>query len=80
MPELYRLNHSGAVIRMFADDHAPPHFHVDGPDWACQIRLSDLNVMRGSAPPDVLNDVRAWAIANHVFLGAKWRELNERDG
>ena len=49
MPTIAALGN--VLIRMFADDHNPPHFHVVTPDHEALIRLSDLSVMAGSIDP-----------------------------
>jgi hypothetical protein len=45
MPVLQRF---GAVsLRMYADDHHPPHFHIVGPEFQVLVRISDLTVIAG---------------------------------
>ena len=47
MPTLQRF---GAVsVRMYADDHRPPHFHIVAPDFQVLVRISDLTVIAGEA-------------------------------
>jgi hypothetical protein len=49
MPTLQRF---GAVsLRMYADDHQPPHFHIVAPDFQVLVRISDLRVIEGEARP-----------------------------
>src|SRR5271166_1761293 len=49
MPTLHRL---GSVsVRMYADDHYPPHFHIVGPDFQALVRISDFKVIAGDALP-----------------------------
>ena len=49
MPTLHRF---GAVsVRMYADDHRPPHFHIVAPDFQVLVRISDLTVIAGEAAP-----------------------------
>jgi len=36
---------------MYADDHRPPHFHIVAPDFQVLVRISDLTVIAGDAPP-----------------------------
>lgn len=79
MPTLHHLSHSKATIKMFADDHPPPHIHVIGPEWAGLVSMKNLEVFQGSIPADVLADVREWMVKKRDFLNGKWRELNERD-
>jgi hypothetical protein len=76
MPTLHRF---GAVsVRMYADDHRPPHFHIVGPDFQVLVRISDLAVIAGDARPAQIAEVIAWARAHLESLALEWAELNER--
>jgi hypothetical protein len=77
MPQIHRF--TGKVKICMYPDHAPPHFHLRGPGWSVVVRLSDLTVMRGKAPPGELARMRTWARANRELLDAEWERLNERD-
>lgn len=56
MPTLQRF---GAVsLRMYADDHRPPHFHVVGPDFEVLVRIADLSVIAGQARPAQVAEAR----------------------
>jgi uncharacterized protein DUF4160 len=37
-------------LRMYADDHRPPHFHIVARDFQVLVRISDLAVIAGEAP------------------------------
>jgi len=76
MPTLQRF---GAVsVRMYADDHRPPHFHIVAPDFQVLVRISDLQVIAGQARPAQAAEVLAWARERRKSLALKWAELNER--
>jgi hypothetical protein len=76
MPILQRF---GAVsVRMYADDHRPPHFHIVAPDFQVLVRISDLTVIAGEARPAQIAEVLAWARAHRESLTLTWTELNER--
>jgi hypothetical protein len=45
MPEISRF--FGIVIRMFYNDHAPPHFHASYGDREALIEIETLGVYRG---------------------------------
>jgi hypothetical protein len=76
MPILQRF---GAVsIRVYADDHRPPHFHIVAPDFQVLVRISDLVVIAGEARAADLAEALAWARAHRETLALKWAELNER--
>lgn len=76
MPTLRRF---GAVsLRMYADDHRPPHFHLVGADFQVLVRLSDLMVIAGEARSAQIAEAMAWARAHREVLALRWAELNER--
>jgi hypothetical protein len=55
MPTIQRFG--AVIVRMYADDHAPPHFHIEAPDFEVLVRISDLTVIAGEArPPDRQGD------------------------
>jgi len=59
MPTLQRF---GSVnVRMYADDHRPPHFHIVAPDFQVLVRISDLTVIAGEARPTEIAEALAWA-------------------
>jgi hypothetical protein len=77
MPTLQRF---GAVsVRMYADDHRPPHFHIVAPEFQVLVRGSDLAVIAGEARPNQIAEALAWAQTQQESLALKWAELNERD-
>ncbi len=77
MPTLQRF---GAVsIRMYADDHRPPHFHIVGPDFQVVVRIADLTVITGTARRRQIAEPMAWATEHRGMLALKWVELTERE-
>ncbi|MCW2285645.1 hypothetical protein M2323_003538 [Rhodoblastus acidophilus] len=76
MPVLQRF---GAVsLRIYADDHRPPHFHIVSPEFQVLVRMSDWAVIAGDARAADLAEALAWAREHKAFLALKWAELNER--
>lgn len=76
MPILQRF---GVVsVRMYADDHRPPHFHIVATDFQVLVRISDMAVIAGEARPAQIAEAIAWATAHRAALALKWAELNER--
>jgi hypothetical protein len=70
MPEISRF--FGIVIKMFFEDHNPPHFHAEyGGDFAL-IDIRSLSVFAGHLPPRVLGLVIEWAILHQQDLIADW--------
>ena len=80
MPKLYTLKSNGkASVKMYADDHRPPHFHLWHPDWEVLVDLKTMAVFRGSAPKQELAEACAWVAENLEAVELKRRLLNERD-
>jgi len=76
MPILQRF---GAVtLRMYADDHRPPHFHIVGPDFRVLVRISDFTVIASDARQSQIAEALAWARQNEDMLLLEWTKLNER--
>ena len=49
MPVLHRIGN--VSLRIYADDHRPPHFHIVALDFEVIVRISDLAVIAGQARP-----------------------------
>jgi len=74
------LKRFGAVsIRIYADDHRPPHFHIVAPDFQVLVRISDLAVIAGVARPAQIAEAIDWARPRKEFLAHKWARLNQRE-
>ena len=70
MPEICRFY--GLIIRMFYDDHDPPHFHVVyGNDFA-KIGIADLTVLKGWLPPTATGMIMEWATLHKQELLDEW--------
>ena len=76
MPTLQRFG--AASIRMYADDHHPPHFHIVGADFQVLVRIADLAIIAGEARKSQIAEAMAWAETHREKLALKWIELNER--
>ena len=77
VPEIIRF--ARCVVRMYADDHRPPHFHVVGSDFAVMVDVSSLAVISGEAGLKDIAEALAWAGEHQTMLVRFWRELNERE-
>ena len=73
MPEIARL--AGVVIRMFYDDHPPPHFHATAAEDDLIVTLFPLAVCHGQLPPPVLRLVLEWASIHQAELLHNWTHL-----
>jgi len=68
----------GISVRMFFNDHAPPHFHARYGEFEATIDISTLAVIRGEVPPRALNLVREWAMIHREELLEDWRLCREK--
>jgi hypothetical protein len=62
----------GVTIRMYFDDHAPPHFHASYQERSAQISIETLAVLQGSLPRRALGLVVEWAFAHRQELRENW--------
>ncbi len=70
MPELCRF--FGIIIRMYFDDHGPPHFHaLYGGDEAL-IDIDTLAVLEGRLPPRAQGLVVEWGAQHRGELREAW--------
>jgi hypothetical protein len=62
----------GIIIRMYYNDHAPPHFHAEYAEWELIVGISDVSVIAGKAPNRVRAMVLEWAAQHQSELLANW--------
>ena len=62
----------GIVIRMFFNDHAPPHFHAVYGEFELRVAIRPISVLTGDAPPRVVSMVLEWAALHQDELVADW--------
>ena len=70
MPEISRF--LGISIRMYRDEHLPPHFHAIYNEFAAQISIRNLAIINGKLPPRVLGYVIEWASLHENQLAECW--------
>jgi len=70
MPEICRF--LGIVIKMFFEDHNPPHFHVVYGDREAVFSIDSLKILEGDLPPRVKGLVIEWASLNQTDLRKNW--------
>jgi len=70
VPEICRF--LGIVIKMFFEDHGPPHFHAIYGDREAVFAVDSLELIEGNLPPRVKGLVIEWASSNHQQLRENW--------
>ena len=63
----------GIYVRMYYDDHAPPHFHVEYQGHAALIEIATGNLLEGSIPVRAHRIVREWAAERKIELMDNWQ-------
>lgn len=72
MPEISRFY--GIVIKMFFDDHNPPHFHAFYGEYEALIDINTFAVFAGNLPPRALGLVIEWATLHQAELHNDWEK------
>jgi hypothetical protein len=62
----------GIAVRMFFNDHNPPHFHVGYQQFRARVRIADGEVIDGRLPPTVTRLVKEWTALRHEALMRNW--------
>ena len=68
----------GIIIRMFYDEHNPPHFHAQYGEHRCSIDICTFGVIEGYLPARALGLVVEWAILHQQELIENWRNVEEK--
>jgi len=71
VPEISRFY--GIVIKMYFDDHNPPHFHADYGSAEAVVDIHNLAIIAGELPPRALGLVAEWASLHQEELRACWQ-------
>ena len=80
MPCVHQLTASVSIY-VYANDHAPPHFHIVAPDADALVDMRSLQIIRGRVRPKTFAAAVKWATedASRAALMAEWERLNESD-
>ena len=74
MPEICRF--FGIVIKMFFDDHNPPHFHAEYGGSEAVIDIRTLSIIGGKLPPRAAGLVIEWASQHQKELLEDWKRAH----
>ena len=62
----------GIIIRMFFDEHAPPHFHAEYAEVKASIDIRALEITGGTLPRRAQELVLDWAELHQEDLMDNW--------
>ena len=77
MPEICRFY--GIVIRMYWDDHRPPHFHAEYGSSEAVVNINSLRLTEGRLPPRAERMVIEWAKQHRRELQDAWQRAERRE-
>jgi hypothetical protein len=67
----------GIIVRMYFDDHNPPHFHASYGAAKALYRIADGVRIAGELPPTAERLVRQWAALRRAELNENWRRATD---
>ena len=62
----------GILIRMYYDDHNPPHFHAFYGSHEAMIGIEKLEILSGTLPKRAKSLVLEWAFEHRAELMDDW--------
>jgi hypothetical protein len=62
----------GIVIRMYHDDHPPPHFHAAYQGFEAFVSVETGDILYGKLPKKAARIVKQWALDHQDQLMANW--------
>ncbi len=62
----------GIYVRMYFDDHPPPHIHVEYQGHEALVAISDGSVLTGSLPRRASGLVQQWCLDHREELEQNW--------
>ena len=68
----------GIIIRMFWDEHAPPHLHAKYGDHKATVSILDLCILEGHLPRRATQLVLDWTELNQAELLQNWERCKAK--
>jgi hypothetical protein len=63
----------GILVKMYWDDHAPPHFHVEYAEYRAQYQIETLELLRGTLPRRAHALILEWAALHRAERMENWK-------
>ena len=74
LPTIRRF--ANCKISIYADDHMPAHFQIEGRGFRALVEIETMVVRVGNLRR--AREALTWAEANIELLRSEWRRLNQR--
>ena len=68
----------GIAIRMYYNDHPPPHFEAVYGEHEAMIALATGEVIEGRLPGTAARLVKQWALAHRDQLNSNWQRARAK--
>lgn len=75
MPEICRFY--GIIIKMYFNEHNPPHFHIEYQDYEAIVNI-ETGEVTGNISRRALKLVYDWLDQNKDALLENWRRIEDR--
>ncbi len=62
----------GIIVRMWHDDHPPPHIHVEYQGFEALVVIRTGEISEGRLPKKAAAIVKEWCLAHQQELLANW--------
>ena len=69
----------GIIIRMFFDEHSPPHFHAEYAEFKASINILTLEITEGTLPRRAQMLVLDWAELHRSELLSDWELCRQHE-
>ena len=63
----------GIIVRVYHDDHEPPHVHVQYGEFEAIVEISTGRVLAGRLPPRVKRALIEWLRARRSAVTKAWQ-------
>jgi hypothetical protein len=63
---------NGLKIKLFPNEHPPPHFHIESPDINASLTILTCDVCKGSVDSPTLKRIKEWHVKNKGKLIEAW--------
>ena len=75
MPEICRFY--GIVIKMYYNDHSPPHLHAEYGGDEIVVNIDTLAIIAGGLAPRATGLVMEWASQRQAELHTAWNQARD---
>ncbi len=64
----------GIYIRMYFDDHNPPHFHAEYQGHVALVAIENGDIIKGKLPKKAARLIQEWCLEHQEELMTNWQK------